>query len=142
MVKIEGILLLILARIVHHSNFPIGFTAEVSSHPLTVLPIFHNYKLLLELKGIVTLDPTQDMPHSNGILPHINHVKVLSRLLSVYKETLKTLQKSTVQIMNVVVKDIDSKAFELVQVTAPVIEKMMENFESKIKQQLREKIKS
>ena len=69
----SGLLLLLLASMVHHSDWLIGICSRYPSHPFHSLPLLNDNQLLTELKRLVTLEPNNHVPIATGVPPHVSH---------------------------------------------------------------------
>ena len=70
----SGMLSLLFASIVHHSDWLQGICAEHPSHPFHDIPILGAPELLRDLKdNHLTSDPTPQVPTATGIPPHVAH---------------------------------------------------------------------
>jgi hypothetical protein len=69
---IDWLLLLLLASLVHHSKFLQGMKDSVPNHPfLANIPIFCGPPLLVELKKVVIMKPSNCIPNATGLPPHV-----------------------------------------------------------------------
>ena len=65
----HGVLSILLASVVHHSDWMLGFLEKDTSHPFSLVPILSS-PLLQELKANhVTLSLNSHVPTMTGILP-------------------------------------------------------------------------
>ena len=70
----SGLLDLLLAQLIYHSNFLKQTVTDFPEHSFGLLPlVFDNPDLLSALQERVTLEPSPDMPRATGIPPHITH---------------------------------------------------------------------
>ena len=76
-----GLLLLLLASIVHHSAWITSVCLKYPGHPFHGLALLDKHELLDELKGEhLTLEPTQHVPLATGVPPHIDHSIALKKV--------------------------------------------------------------
>ena len=74
----HGVLCILLASIVHHSDWMLGFLEKDPSHPFSRVPILSS-PFLQELKmNHVTFDLNVHVPTVTGILPHIAHMRQIN----------------------------------------------------------------
>jgi hypothetical protein len=68
---IDWLLLLLLASLVHHSKFLQGMKdSVVPNHPFANILIICQPRLLVELKKLVTMKPSECIPNATGIPLH------------------------------------------------------------------------
>ena len=98
-----GLLHLLLAQLVYHSEFLREIATKFRGHDFNLLPmVFDKPELLKALKENVTLDPSPDMPVATGIPPHITHSIQLQGVIDICGEvkdavvTLETTIKDTI----------------------------------------------
>ena len=77
---------------IHHINWIINIASSESNHPFATLPLLQEPDLIVELKKLVTLKPTEIMPRATGIPPHVETTVKLKALLDLSMETLRTVQ--------------------------------------------------
>lgn len=78
----SGLLSLLLASIVYHSDWLKSICAKYPSHPFHLIPILNDNELLLELKKLVTLEPNDHVPMATGIPAHVSHNKKLDQIMA------------------------------------------------------------
>jgi hypothetical protein len=83
----SGVLSLLLASMVHHSDWLIGVCSKYPSHPFHSLPLLHDNDLLIELKSLVTLEPNSHVPMATGVPPHVSHTQAIKEVRQVVTET-------------------------------------------------------
>ena len=97
----HGVLCILLASIVHHSDWMLGFLEKDPSHPFSRVPILSS-PLLQELKmNHVTFDLMVHVPTVTGIPPHVAHMRQINSVkeaceeikteVRVMREDLKTI---------------------------------------------------
>ena len=69
----SGLLSLLLASMVYHSDWIHQIKSKYPNHPFLSLPLFDEPELLKELKEQVTLEPNDDVPTVTGSPPHVDH---------------------------------------------------------------------
>ena len=83
----SGVLSLLLASMVHHSDWLIGVCSKYPSHPFHLLPLLHDNDLLIELKSLVTLEPNSHVPMATGVPSHVSHTQAIKEVRQVVTET-------------------------------------------------------
>lgn len=83
----SGLLSLLLASMVHHSDWLIGICSRYPSHPFHSLPLLNDNELLTELKRLVTLEPNTHVPMATGVPPHVSHTQAIKQVQQVVDET-------------------------------------------------------
>ena len=74
-----GILKLLLASMVHHSNWLLEQVAKDPKHPFSNIRLLERPDLLKELKEEhLTLEPTDDMAAPSGVPPFVRHNKLIT----------------------------------------------------------------
>jgi hypothetical protein len=137
---IDWLLLLLLASIVHHSEFLRGIKDSVPNHPFANIPILRRPELLSELKKLITMKASERIPNATGIPPHVKELALLKETLDTCGEMLITL-KEMIPELKVCLKDsIQEAAEQFAQgnghVTASRLEEMFDSFEKKIFKEL------
>jgi hypothetical protein len=84
---LTGVLLLLLASIVYHSDFLRSFHESDQQHGFGNIKILDDNKLLVKLKALLSVRPTDNMPIATGIP---THVEVLIQLEDLRKESIAT----------------------------------------------------
>jgi hypothetical protein len=128
--NIKGLLLRVLASIVFHSDF-----LRRSPFAATI-PIFNDLLLLKDLKDLVTTDPSNTMPHSTGIPPHVETYKILDLILKLILEEREERKKFDREISEKLKQAIDEKAASTGQITAAVLEQIIERRETQFAQRV------
>jgi hypothetical protein len=89
----HGVLSILLASIVHHSDWVLGFRDKDLSHPFSHVPLLSS-PLLQELKANhVTLEWNAHVLQVTGIPPHVTHMQQINYVKEVCEE-IKTEVRS------------------------------------------------
>ena len=79
LLNIIGILLRLLACMVHHSKFIIdNISTNNTANKLNQIPIYTDKKILNELRKLVKTKPSSKIPKPSGIPPHTHILVSLS----------------------------------------------------------------
>ena len=125
---IEGILLLLLASIVYHSEFLLSFIAANSAHPFLSIPVLQRIDLLNKLKEMVTIKPAGDVLTPTGVPRHVKMMKKLTEMFSKIDCCMTLMTKINAELPQTISDAINDKAAEAGQVTAQfVMEKLQEH---------------
>ena len=122
-----GTLCLLLASMVHHSNWLLKQVEEQPKHPFSNIPLLHCPDLLKELKEEhLTMEPTNEMKAPSGVPPFVKHNKLLDnchQLLILNGEALSNLRED----IKVAVADaVDAKVSAEGGVNRAILEDQME----------------
>ena len=83
-----GLLSLLLASMVHHSDWLLSIMAKYPDHPFHSIPILHESDLLNELKNDhLTLEKNSHVPNATGVPQYVTHTKALNEVRKVTEET-------------------------------------------------------
>ena len=74
---IKGILLLLLANIVYHSEYLLSFIPANSAHPFLSIPVLQRIDLLNKLKEMVMIEPARDVMKQTCVPRHVKLTKKL-----------------------------------------------------------------
>ena len=80
--NIIGILMRLLASMVHHSDFILSKISNDSLNPLAKIPIYADAHLLRNLKKLVQTKATTKIPKATGIPPHTSMICSLNDLIN------------------------------------------------------------
>jgi hypothetical protein len=89
----SGILSLLLASLVHHSNWLHATCAKHPDHPFHAIPLLDRHDLLADLKDQVTLEANEHMPISSGVPPHVDLQVAIKEVLGVCIDTHDTVEE-------------------------------------------------
>ena len=132
-----GTLCLLLASMVHHSNWLLEQVKEQPKHPFSNIPLLNHPDLLKELKEEhLTLEPTNEMKAPSGVPPFVKHNKLLDnchQLLILNGEALSNLRED---IKVAVAEAVDAKVSAEGGVNSAILAEQME----KLKIDMREMV--
>jgi hypothetical protein len=141
---LEGILLLLLASMVYHSEFLITQIAKNSKHPFQSIPILQQQDLLSQLKDLVTLEPRGEVTKPSGVPRHVKLMKRITKTFEKVENCISLQEKMLDELPQTIADAINDKAVEAGQVTAQfVMEKLQEHsgaISAVIKEQIRKDI--
>jgi hypothetical protein len=80
-VNLPGTFLLLLVSIVYHEKWLVGFVTRNNNHPFANILILQNHELLVKIRPLVTILPSENLPRSTGIPTHINMQHKLDLIL-------------------------------------------------------------
>ena len=133
---IEWLLLLLLASIVHHSDFLQATKDSVPNHPFANISILRRPELLVELRKLVSMKPTDRIPNATGIPPHVKELGLMKDTLHTCGETLQVLKDMIPDMKECIAESIQVAAEDFAQsnghVTSFRLEEMFNTFEKKI----------
>lgn len=134
----SGLLSLLLASMVHHSDWLIGVCARYPSHPFHSLPLLNDNNLLTELKCLVTLEPNSHVPIATGVPPHVSHTQAINEVKQVVTETKAYVITFKDDLKRAVSDAVDAK----VESEGGVNMSILQNVVDALKKDLFEKIES
>ena len=125
---IEGILLLLLASMVYHSEFLMTSIAANSAHPFQSIPILQQTDLLEQLKELVTIKETGDITKATGVPRHVRLWKRITEIVRKLDGCMDKMDTYHSELPQMIADAIDAKAAESGHVTAQfVLEKLQEH---------------
>ena len=137
-----GLLLFILPSMIHHIDWIVNIASSESNHPFATLPLLQEPDLIIKLKKLVTLKPTEVMPRATGIPPHVETTVKLKALLDLSMETLRTVQMQGELIEQSIKKAFEEKAIENGVITSERILQILSEFQEKMLQNVGETIRT
>jgi hypothetical protein len=87
----SGILLFLLASMIHHIDFIYQIAASNPEHAFNQLSILSHPNLIERLQCKLTTEPSTAIPQPTGIPPHVKQAFILEKLLSITKDTFVKL---------------------------------------------------
>ena len=120
-----GVLLKCLASVVHHSDWLSGFGDKSPGHPFLSLPVLNNPQLLLQLKGLVTLEPTGQVKAATGIPPHTQSAMMCRDILETSRETLLEVKNISLSIKEAVGAAMEEKAEQNGHITGEKLKEVL-----------------
>ena len=125
----SGLLKLLLAQLVYHSDFLKKEVDKNPKHQFGLVPmVFDKPELLAALKKNVTLDPSPDMPMATGIPPHISHSIEIEKVLDICGEVKGAVEALDAMISTSVGNAIDEKVVSEGNVNLSVLTKALSAF--------------
>jgi hypothetical protein len=94
-VNLPGTFLLLLASIVYHEKWLVEFVSRNNNHPFANIMILQNHELLVKIRPLVTILPSENLPRSTGIPTHINMQHKLDLILMNNVEFLEQLRQQS-----------------------------------------------
>ncbi|KAL9181723.1 hypothetical protein ACHAXT_012066 [Thalassiosira profunda] len=106
----SGLLSLLLASMVHHSDWIQGIKAKHPDHPFGMLPLLDEPELLKELKDVhLTLEANEDVPIATGVPPHVAHSKAIKEVFDMCTEIRDGQEKFREELAEAVSEAVDKK---------------------------------
>ena len=105
----SSLLSLLLASLVHHSDWIQQIKSKYPNHPFHNLPLFDEPCLLNELKQQVTLEANIDCPTVTGLPPHVDHAIALKEVFEMCTEIKQGQDKFREKLEESVSKAVDKK---------------------------------
>ena len=128
----SGILSLLLASVVYHSDWILDVTTKNRSHPFNSNPIIHKNELLMALRENVTLDPSQEVPIATGVPPNVLHSLEISRVLETCDRLKADLSHIEEKIHDSVFDAIDEKVKADGSVNSSIMEEALKKLKLEI----------
>ena len=97
----SGLLLRLLASIVHHFDWVQKMARTSTKHPFNAIPLIFKPELVKELKALITIEPSIVIEKPTGIPPHVEHISKIQHVLTVANECLQLLKNQVVDIKQV-----------------------------------------
>ena len=105
-----GLLSLLLASMVHHSDWLLSIMAKYPSHPFHSIPILHESDLLSELKNVhLTLEKNSHVPNATGVPQHVAHTKALNEVKRETSETKELVLGFKADLKDAISEAVDAK---------------------------------
>jgi hypothetical protein len=131
---IEWLLLLLLASLVHHSDFLQATKNSIPNHPFANIAILRRPQLLDELRKLLTMKPSDHIPNATGIPPHVKELGLLKAMPNTCGETLLTLKAMIPELKECMKEGITEAAEQLARTNGHVTSSRLEEmFEIKTK---------
>ncbi len=83
--------------------------ANHTGHKFQSLPILNDEELLLELKGLLTLEANYHVPMATGVPPHVEHQQAIKDVHTVCIETRNTVTQFRTDIEKAISNAVDAK---------------------------------
>jgi hypothetical protein len=108
----KSILLRIFASLIYHSDSLLEIAARTRSHPFLNIPVLQNQEALVELKKLVTIQPSDVIDAPTGIPPHVYQQKQISTLTTIVKRLDERQENLPKIIFDNVQEAIERNAFD------------------------------
>ena len=131
-----GILLLFLASIVWHLDWIQTIVVANPNHQFAALPILQKSELMMHLRDLVTLEPTDSMPKATGIPPHVEQAVLMEKLLNTCSDTLRRVGNMGEEIRKAVFDAFEARSLENGQMTETRLTALLDTFQNGIKTQI------
>ncbi|KAL3759839.1 hypothetical protein ACHAWU_007583 [Discostella pseudostelligera] len=105
----SGLLSLLLASMVHHSDWLIGMCSKYPSHPFHSLLLINDNELLMELRSLVTLESNSHVPMATGVPPHVSHTQAIKEVHRVCTETKEEVAQFKEDLKRAISDAVDAK---------------------------------
>jgi hypothetical protein len=110
-------------------------------HDFSKLSILHDHELMLNLKQLVTTEPTPGiMTVATGIPPHIELASQVQKILDITTNLLQSFGAQTNDIIKAVKNSIEEKAWDSGHVTGSRLAEMLENFQKESMKTVNERL--
>ena len=127
-----AILLRCLACVVHHSVEIKKTMLQYPGHGFVKITILHDEELLVELRMLVTTEPTVGvMTTPTGVPPHVELATNVQKLLSMVTQLVNSLGTQTNGLIDAVKTAIENQAWESGHVTGSKLKEILEEFNNK-----------
>ena len=105
-----GLLSLLLASMVHHSEWMLKICAQYPDHPFHSIALLSDSELLAELKNEhLTMEPNSHVPSATGVPPHVVHTRALNDVHAVCIETRDNVSQFNSTLRNAISEAVDAK---------------------------------
>ena len=132
----QGILSLLLASIVYHSDWILKICQENPSHPFNSIPLLSS-PLLLELKeNCLTMELNNHVPIVTGIPPHVEHLCRIKELKDVSVSLKEDVMEFRQCLEECVGEAIDKKLEVDGGINASILDKRLKNMENLLLQRI------
>ena len=108
----SGVLVRLLASVVHHTNWLIGVSSGNPGHPFCAIPLLQNPALLLRLQLKVTVKPTPTMKQATGVPPHVAQLNLMTSLLELCQTTLQRVNEQEQVVRQTIFHAMEQRAIE------------------------------
>jgi hypothetical protein len=129
---LPSIFMLLLASIVYHESWIRSFVIENNNHPFSNITILEDRNLLVQLKLMITINPTMGMPNPTGIPTHIKLKDKVDKVDEKITLILDELRQQCTKICVAVKDAIEENDLLSGNVTLPVLQLHMERYNQSI----------
>jgi len=129
----SGVLSLVFASLVYHSEWLIDIKTKYENHPFNKLAILDNIELLDELRrDHLTFEANDHVGIATGIPPHISHAKDIKKVLDISTETKASVDDFRACLNDCIKNAIDEKVEMEDGVNMSILQKMLSELEGRI----------
>ena len=107
-----GVLVRLLASVVHHSNWLIGVASQNPGHPFAAIPLLQTPQLLSRLQAKVTVEATPTMSKATGVPPHVAQLNLMTSLLELCQTTLQRVNNQEQVVRESIFTAMEQRAIE------------------------------
>ncbi len=124
---------IVLASVVHHSDWMLGFLEKDPSHPFSLVPILSS-PLLQELKANhVTLSLNSHVPTVTGIPPHVAQMRQINNVKDTCEAIKTELQDMREDLNTIVHEAIDEKVESSGGINTALLDKRLGDMEKRLR---------
>ena len=128
----HGVLCILLASIVHHSDWMLGFLEKDPSHPFSHVPMLSS-PLLQELKvNHVTFELNVHVPTVTGILPHVAHMRQINNVKQACEKIKTEVRVMQVDLKTIIHVAIDEKVEASGVINTSMLDKRLGDMEKRL----------
>mgnify|MGYP006157755839 CR=1 FL=1 len=132
----HGVLSILLASVVHHSDWMLGFLEKDPSHPFSLVPILSS-PLLQELKANhVTFDLNVHVSTVTGIPPHVAHMQQINNVKEACEEIKTEVRVMRVDLKTIIHEAIDEKVEASGGINTSMLDKRLGNMEKRLAEKM------
>ena len=127
-----GLLLRLLASVVHHSDWIKYIASKNPSHCFNDLPLILFPKLLDELKNLVSTEPSSVLKKATGVPPHIEQSIKTRKILDTVTDILTAVNNQFVDFKKLVHEAFEERDLQNGQVSGARLQSLLDSFKSDI----------
>ena len=143
---LPGLLLLLLASVVFHSEDIVSFCSKIPGHPFMSLPLFQDRQLLATLQDLVTTEKTPGIcERATGIPVHVEMRKCLydiSSRLDTLEQSLKKVMDERISLLEEyeqrIIAVLEKRALEHNQLTHSNLQKLLNDQKQSLISEMRQ----
>ena len=137
-----AVLLRVLASVVYAADWLLEISGRHQGHPFSALPLLQNPELLLRLKAKVTIKPTESMPQSTGVPPHVMQLTLMMNLLELCQTTLLKVNDQATMVRQTIFEAMEERALENGVISRHQIITILDDFRNTIRDDVREQVET
>ena len=123
----------VLASVTYSSDWLREVTVANRRHPFSTIPLLQNPELMQPLKEKLRIEATvTSMAKTTGIPSHVSQLNLMCSLLELCQSTLVMVSEQMETIRVSIFQALESRAFEIGQVTRASIQDILEQFRAYI----------